>query len=272
MIALRFCFLLAWVAASLPAQSGAPAESAELNADRPGFTTGTAVVGHGVFQFESGFSFGREGDGAHVFSAPSPLIRIGVGDRFEMRFQSEGYLSTTGDNANGGVRRSGLSDSAAGVKWRLWDEKRLLPALAIVPSLSLPIGHRWFTSAGYDPSLELDWSKGLPQGFALGASVRVSSVTGGDRRWVERAISVAASRRLLAGLSGYAEIGGVHSSDPSLGPARVVNGGVVRSLGKNIQVDIEAGRGLTGAGPKYFFAAGLVVRQPHGLPHAPRAR
>jgi hypothetical protein len=251
-------------AAAAQSQASVAAETPEkVDADRPGFTEPTGTLGSGVVQIESGFTFERERDGSRLFSPAATLLRMGVGSRFDLRVATDGYQATAESGGNGLIRHGGLADIAVGGKLRVWGQTRLVPAFSVLFNVSLPSGHRDFTSGGYDPTVKVSLSKDLPGGFNLGGNMNFSAITLNERHQMERAFSVTAAHDLPHGFGGYIEF---YSILPAAGEraVNVLNGGVTHALGRNMQWDVEAGCGISGRGPRYFVAGGLVVRYPRG--------
>ena len=82
----KYCCLLGVVYISgLYAQDVRP----PIDTDRPDFTESTAVVGVEILQTEGGVLLSvmrQNGSRVVTHSVPNQLVRIGIGDRFELRF------------------------------------------------------------------------------------------------------------------------------------------------------------------------------------------
>jgi hypothetical protein len=246
-------------AANTAAPAVAPMEIPDIVTDRPDFTESSEVVPKGGFQFESGISY--EGDAStRSVGAPSALMRIGLGGRAELRIGADGYLS----EAVQGVRTSGGSDMELGAKVRLFNQDQIGVDLALLPSVSLPIGSEAFTSGGYDPTLKITWARELPAGFGLTGNVNFGSVTDEAGRFRQDALSFSLGHDLFAGWAGYVETYGFSRLERGGGRAITFNGGFARPVGDTIQFDIEAGAGLTADAPDWFVGFGFAIRGPIG--------
>ena len=259
LLAVLFC---GSVSAHSQVQSQGLLAAPDLVTDRPGFTEPTNLVTPGRLQIENGFSYDWGHDGSRLFAAGSRLIRLGISKRFELRLASDGYLASFVPGEQRAARDRGMADASIGAKLGLFEETRFLPAISFLPSLSLPSGHAVFSSRGYDPQLNLSWSKDLPGEFNLGGNAIVAAITDGVSRRMERAFSLSAAHILPRGFGGYAEIFSIRPASAAARPVNVVNGGVTHLLGPNLQVDVAIGRSISGQGPRYFVAGGLVVRSP----------
>jgi hypothetical protein len=224
---------------ALVAAMGATAESFEtpepsITTDRPGFTTGPNVLARGFTQLEGGISLAVD-EGGRTFTLGSPLLRVGVARRLELRVAGDGFLCRPHD--------MGWSDVTLGAKLGLLQERNILPAISLLPSVSVPAGYRAFTSSKYDLSLAVAWQKTLIAGLALAGTL--------DGKRSATAFSFPA----LAGASGYVEI-------YTLGGEGISDAGLSRGIGPNLQVDIEAGRRIFSGKPSWFIATGFALRRP----------
>lgn len=235
-----------------------PPELPEIVSDRPDFTESAPVVQPGLIQAEMGVTLGSEG-GTRQISGGEMLLRLGVTRRLELRFGVEGLLAERPPAADW---RHGISDIEVGVKVALWEEKRFLPALSLIPSLLLPTGQGSFSSGGLEPTIKLDVAKDLAGGFGATANINFSSVRTDQGRSVQRNYSLSVAHDLPLHFSGYAELIRFSRWEPSRHGAWVFNGGVTHSWGPDAQFDIRAGKRLGALGPDWFAGVGLVIRQP----------
>jgi len=136
----------------------------------------------------------------------------------------------------------------------------LWPAWSVIPAVTVPVGARAFTSSAYDPSLTLAWSSNLPAKFSAGGSVGYVSASDGSGRLAQRALAVSLGRPVAWGLSAYVEAYNLTPRAGAAGDLWVFDGGVTHSLGKNAQVDLEAGRRFQAAPPCWQVSAGIAVR------------
>jgi hypothetical protein len=241
----------------------AAAPKPELVTDRPDFTESSEVIPRGLFQFESGFSY--EGDNAsgersRSITAPSALMRIGLGHRAELRIGADGLLS----ESVSGVRASGGSDMDLGAKFRVLDARSAGFDLALLPMVSLPTGGDGFTSGGVDPTLKVTWARELPAGFGLTGNFNFSSLSEDGGRFHQEAMSLSLGHDLFAGWGGYVEGYGFTKMGRDAGKGVTFNGGVSHPIGDDMQFDVEAGRGLSTDAPDWFVGFGFALRGPFG--------
>lgn len=238
----------------------------ELVTDRPDFTEATETVRPGVVQVEMGITLDREGGARHL-SQGEVLTRFGITRRAELRFSGDGLV---GERSNGGVWKQGVADTEVGVKIAMWEQKHFLPALSVIPILSMPSGARAFTSATYDPTLKILLAEDLRAGFTLAGNLNFSSVTGDEGRIAQNAWSISLGHGLSRNYAAYWEAfsfthWGTEVGSPA---AYLVNTGITRSLGGNAQFDVRVGQRLTDVGPNWFLGMGFALRRPtHFLFH-----
>jgi len=257
-----------WVAAVMLLVGGAngawaQTDVGELVTDRPDFTESSLVVAPRVLQVEMGSAFevdGRGDDRNRTFTTPLALMRLGLGRNLEFRLSGDGDILASSGRGPGRVSVSGGSDVELGMKWTFYQNPSNGFALGIIPMLSLPVGSAAMTSGTYDPTVKFTWARDLPAGLGLSGNVNVSRLSDVDGRFTEQAYSLSLGHGLTGNWAAYWETYGFVTPGRDGGQAWTVNGGVTRAIGGNLQVDVEAGRGVTAAAPDWFVSFGMAVR------------
>jgi hypothetical protein len=237
----------------------AAAQEPELVTDRPDFTESSETVGRGYVQVESGLAYERDGRGAGrtgTLTAPVTLARIGVSRRLELRAGTDGIQSS----AMGPDRVTGMGDFEAGVKLRFLDQSQAAVDMTVIPMISFPTGGDDVSSGSVDPTVKLTWARALPSGFGLSGNYNLSSLTDAGRRFTRQALSVSLSRDLLGGLGGYLEAFGFMPASRGTGSGWTIDGGLARMFGRNLQLDVEAGRAITSEASDWFIGFGIALR------------
>jgi hypothetical protein len=253
------------VAAQSPQATPTPRDTqtiGDISPDRPGLGDGSGIVGRGVWQIESGWSFesARHDDAVlHELSLPLALFRVGVTDRFELRVSADGLLSDT-SSSPGSKRLSGRSDVEVGAKLKLFESARAGFELSVVPTVSLPIGSNDFTSGGYDPTVEFAWTRSLSHGFSLSGNVTTTSVSEDDHRFTQHIVTLSVDRDVAAGWHGFAEAFRASSFERGGTAVWILDTGATHHLGRQAQFDVSIGRGVTAAAPDWFVSAGISLR------------
>jgi hypothetical protein len=247
-----------------PAPRPAPVVAEEpLTTDRPGFSDGVTVLGLGVMQIESGFGWSGYTDGGstgRVFTMGSPLLRVGVGHRTEVRVAGDGFRRHSVRSGVVRDRVGGMTDPSIGVKVRVAEETRQRPALSVISSASMPWGHSRFRSAGVDPTVKLAWSKKLEWGTTAGGNFNVAVPSDAGGRFLQRSLSMQLSHAARGKWGGFGEAYWV--AQPARGRPGwwVVDAGLSRPVGHDAQFDFSVGQQVAPFQRSWFLAAGFVVR------------
>lgn len=265
MHACRLLALALCVLGLLPTASAAqtdPAPVPDLSIDRPGFTESSDVVGRGFVQFEMGTSYewsGHDQNRDRTFTAPMALMRVGVSKRFELRLSTDGYmLDTYGLGAAHAVTR-GQTDVEVGAKLLLLDGRRRVQA-ALIPMASLPTGKSGVTSGTVDPTLKFTWQADLPGRFDISGNMNVERLGDDLGRYTESALTVSLGRSYGEDWGAYWEAFGFLPQGRPGKTAWTIDGGVTRTVGGNLQLDVEIGRGVTSSAPDWFLSGGIGIR------------
>jgi hypothetical protein len=157
----------------------------------------------------------------------------------------------------------GYSDFGFGAKLRMLDEKNGRPAVGFSTMLSLPVGHNRFTSGGCDPSVRLSVAKELRSGLTAAVNAGMGWVTDDGVRFAQHVASFAVSQRLSRTLTGIWEVYRIRQADPQAAEWQF-GAGLARTIGRNTQVDVQAGRALAAGKPCWFAGYGVAVRNPVG--------
>lgn len=221
----------------------APAASAQVAADRPGLTTGTAVVASGHVQAEAGTpdAFLYRFDGATVFGGAVPvLLRVGVGRGVEVRLAATPFAFTDDDAA------FEVTEVELGAKVRLLGGAA---RVSVVPSVFVPL-----EDDDWRGGLILATESDLTPVWTLSASAGI--VTDLDDAVVPVALSL--ERALSATTSAYGEVGATSVSGSIFGSAPPVVGvGLTHGFSPRAQGDVYVQRVL--GQPQWNVGLGLSV-------------
>jgi hypothetical protein len=268
-MAKQLCLFAAlWCSSAIAGAAEPVAPPDEITTDRPDYTESTDIVPRGLMQLESGLqtsSHRLDTGRALAVGAPFALMRLGLSERVELRFGSDGYLRESRPAASGVDWHSGAADAAVGAKFKLLEERRWLPALSVIGAVSLPVGSAYFSSAGRDPFVKLCFSKSLPRGLDMGVNANFRWNTGEEAEANERGLSLTFGHKLGRSLRGFWE---VYQVTPIAAdePDHVVGStGISRLIGRNVQVDVAVGHTLAARTPSWTLGVGLSVRMPMGL-------
>jgi len=212
-------------------------------------TDSSIVVPIGSVQFETGFTT-TVSQGQRTFDAPETLLRFGVTSKTELRLTAPDYFGVLGTT-------SGLSDLSVGVK------QQLGPApggfdVSVVLSLNLPTGASAISSHGYDPSVQLPWSRSLSANWTAAGMLSLYWPTVQGRRNVTGETTFLFDRQLTKQWDAFGEYAG--DIPEQGGPRHIVHFGTAYKLTPHQQIDFHAGFGLSSAAVDHFIGIGYSIR------------
>jgi len=221
-----------------------PADS-PIVTDRPAVTNSSIVVPQGSVQFENGLTETTE----QTFDGPQTLVRFGVASRTELRLVAPDYFGQTNSGANFG-------DLVAGIKQQLGP--KLGFDVSLILMLSFPAGSREFSSHGYDPFVELPWSRSLSPNWTAAGMLSVYFPTQGNRRNATGETTFLLDRQLAKPWDAFIEYAG---DFPELGgPRHLLHVGTAYKIRPRQQLDLHVGVGLSRATVDHFAGVGYSFR------------
>ncbi|MCS7466322.1 transporter [Stieleria sp. ICT_E10.1] len=246
----------------VPNVRGGPDLCAPLVTDRPDFTEASSTVGLGVAQWEVGYTYTFDDDGAtsaKSHSYPEPLLRYGIlADWLEMRV---GWNYS--DEEVGGVAADGSEDLYLGFKIGLTPQDGILPEMALIPQMTVPTGDDAFSADEVLPGLNWIYGWEVNDFVSTAGSTQFNRAIdeGTGDAFTEWAQSWTFGYSLTDKIGAYTEYFGLYptSADTTV-PEHYFNGGFTYLVCDDVQWDIRAGTGLNDAADDYFVGTGLSLR------------
>ncbi len=245
------------MAGTLPLQ--AKAQTCGANAqipiatDRPQITSSSVVVPCGSLQFENGFQETSNG-GQQTFDLPETAVRFGIVSKTELRFAAPDYFFND-DTASGFA--TGFGDLSLGFKLQLGPTRGGFD-VSLIPSLSFPVGANRISSQGYDPTVQLPWSRSLTKDWTVAGMFSLMWPTEGPRRNLTGQSSVYFDRQLTQPWDAYIEYSGAFPQRG--GPQNVIDFGTAYKISPHQQLDFHWSFGLSAATPDHSIGFGYSVR------------
>ena len=205
------------------------------------------MVPRGIFQAENGLQV-TNNQGQTSFDAPETSLRFGIAARTELRLGVPGY------HAN--LPASGFGDMTAGLKQQLGPVGQF--DVSVILFVSLPTGASAISSRGYDPAVQMPWSRKLSDNWTAAGQLAVYWPTQGKTRNVTGESTFLLDRQLTKPLDAFVEYAG--DFPQSGGPRHLLHFGAIYKLSPRQQVDFHVGVGLSSVAPKYFIGAGYSFR------------
>jgi hypothetical protein len=234
--------------AALGAQAQAPVDSPTIATDRPAVANSSVVVPEGGFQVENGF-LATDTGGGHVVDFPESNLRYGLLQKTELRLAVPDYFrGLSGDSA----QATGIGDMALGLKQQLGPLGGF--DVSLIAFTSLPTGADQVSSHGYDPGVQLPWSRTLTGALTAGGQLASYWPTQNGRRNVTREATFFLDRQLSAPCDAFVE----YAADfPQTGGSRqILHVGTAYKLAAHHQVDFHVAAGLSAAAPRSFVGFG----------------
>jgi outer membrane putative beta-barrel porin/alpha-amylase len=216
--------------------------------DRPAVTDSSVVVPCGSLQAENGFAE-TSSQGQRTFDGPETLLRFGVASKTELRFTAPNYFGQVG-------MTSGVGDLAIGMKQQLGPTHGF--DVSLVLSLSLPTGASAITSHGYDPFVQLPWSRALSSNWTAAGMLSVYWPTEQRRRDLTGETTFLMDRQFTKAWDAFIEY--VGDFPERGGPRHLVHFGTTYKLTPHQQLDLHGGFGLSSAAVDQFIGAGYSFR------------
>ena len=218
--------------------SGDDSATPLIATDRPAVTDSSVVVPVGSFQAENGLAETANA-GQQTIDGPETWFRLGVASKTELRLIAPDYFEQLNSSARPG---SGFGDLTIGVKQQLGPTPGRFDA-SLIASLSLPTGAGALSSHGYDPSLQLPWSRALTPNWTAAGMLSVYWPTEGPRRNVTGECTFLFDRQLTKSWDAFVEYAGDFPENGR--PRHLLHFGTAYRPTPRQQIDFHFGAGLS---------------------------
>ena len=241
-------------------RGGPPGFDEPLATDRPDFTEASTTVGRGVLQLEMGYTYVDDtGDGGpRTHSFPELLMRYGVfADWLELRV-AWNYAEETA----GATTLTGSEDLYLGLKIALMPQECLLPEMAFVPQMTVPIGGP-FSAAEVLPGGNLIYSWEINDFISTAGQTQFNRAIddGSGAPYTEFSQSWTIGYSLAERIGAYTEwFVLVPDGADTAQTEHYADGGFTFLVNNNLQLDVRAGVGLSQAADDYFLGVGASQR------------
>jgi hypothetical protein len=233
-----------------PASTAGPGPIAT---DRPSVANSSVVVPAGSIQLENGF-LESSSQGQSNVDGPETVVRFGAAARTELRFTAPDYFHSL-NNTHG--LDSGFGDFAFGVKQQLGPTLGGFDVSAIL-FLSFPTGAHTVSSGGYDPGLQVPWSRALSAKWTAAGMFSLYWLTQGRIRNLTGESTFLIDRQLTGPWDAFVEYAGRFPE--SGGPQHLLHFGTALKVTKRQQFDFHVGWGLSSAAVDHLIGIGYSFR------------
>ncbi len=240
-------------------------EEDRLDPDRPHFPEASTAVGNGRVMLESGYTFSSKGATFAAHTVPEALMRVGMlADWFEFRV-GQSFLQQRETLAGVTTTKSGFQDLYLGAKIAMMEQHGWLPAVALIPQMTVPTGARAVTGSRTLPGVNSDFSWDIVKGLfgieLLVASNRVQDEGRSSR--FELATGLTGTFQLTKRLESFIEWDAFYPTS-GIGPAaprHYAVAGLVYFISPNLAVDARFGAGLNHSSNDFVAGLGFAVRR-----------
>ena len=247
---------------------GTTAQAAEeaIATDRPDFVESSDVVGKGHVQIETSLAWERDKTGSlttRTRSTPS-LLRLGLGEDWELRFETDGSLNQRTSDLGVTTRERGWSDLSVGIKWHTaeGDEATHKPGTAWLFHVDVDSGSSAFRGQGLRPSLRFVAEWELPDGFSLGVMPGIYlDKNEQGKHFTGGILAATLGKTLTEKLHGFVELAGQQiASSRNGGSLLTFDTGLAYLLSNDMQIDTALSRGLNKTSPDFSWTVGFSAR------------
>ena len=249
---------------------GEPEEERErIETERHDFTQSTTVVGRGVVQVESGYSFFQLSDEEEVedsHTTPELMIRFGLTDKLEFRIRYNEVWQFGEEDF------SGSEDLQLNFKIRTTDQLNWRPESALEVGIGVPTGGVDFSTDEVEFGLDYIYGWKLnsrmefygSSGFATNAlgEFAFRPLVPADEEFMLYTQSFAIGTELTPRCTAYSEFFGLFTDGFEDDEERPVffNVGLDYYLSDNMVLDVRAGTGINNDADDLFFGLGGAFR------------
>jgi hypothetical protein len=266
----RLLPLAAAILCGLAATTARAGDDEPIATDRPDFVESSQVVGKGRLQLETSAQWERQrGEDLHTRTLSMPtLLRIGVGESTELRFETDGRNVIHASDPSSGARATvaGWADTAIGLKWHLPDQQGEgfgAPSLGVLLHADLASGSRELRGHGVRPSLRLAAEWELPGGYSFGVMPGLGQESDEDgKRYGYGILAATLGKEFGERVRGFVELAAPQIARAGHGGTQAsFDTGLTYLVNKDCQVDFSVVRGLNRRSPDLALAFGLSLRK-----------
>ncbi|MBY0587197.1 transporter [bacterium] len=236
--------------------------------DRPHLSEASSLVGLGVWQIESGYTyFGNNNHDTrtNTSSLPETLLRAGLFvPWFEFRLGANFFNERTWHSDGSRDSNAGFDDLYLGAKLGLFQQRGWLPEVAIFPQTRVPVGQRELSDHAWLPGFNLAYSWVITDWLELECNTQLNRRREESGGFYAEVIQTANFEyQFTERLGGFTEWFGAMpngADDSATGPVHYFHAGLVYLITPNIQVDVHAAKGLSDHSNDFFAGPGLSAR------------
>jgi hypothetical protein len=224
--------------------------------ERPSFVDSGETVPVGMLQIEAGAQNAHDGS-SNEMTLPT-LVRWGVGESWELRFESDLYDRSNTDSPH---YVDGWANLTVGVKHHVGGADDSGPKSAWFVEVELPTGASPYRGQGARPSTRWVSEWDLPNDFSLGVMPGIKYDDGERGRFLSGSFGVDLAKNFSDAAQGFIELAAPQIASARDGGSQLsFDAGVQYRLGKNLQLDAAANFGMNDRTPDVTYTIGISRR------------
>ena len=250
------------VVLSLPLPAWAGDEPEPISPDRAGAANGTATVGAGVIQIETGLAYGHEriaGQPSARRLSAEAAVRWGLTERLEIGLAGEPLVRLRGPED-----ATGHGDLTVNAKYRFLDarEGSWLPSLGLLPFVKLPVATEPIGSGKTDFGALLLASFTLPGQVDLDVNTGLTAVGQSDPGGylLQAVVALGLSRDVSESVSLFTDLLYASRGERAGRDSVLLDLGVIWRPTRDVALDASLETSPVGAGADWTVRAGVGVR------------
>lgn len=232
-----------------------------IKSDRPGIADGSEIVGPRRFQIETGLTreVRRAGENPERKGFLPTLLRLGINDQWEARFESDVYARML---EPGGERTSAYAPASLGFKYHFMKSEGARPSLGAIVRIAPPSGSKTLQTRHTtgDVRLAADWE--LTRQWTLNPNIGLAiDEDDKGRRFSASLFAMTLAYKPEPPFEVFIDMGAQKPEAKGAGSAVMYDVGLAYVATRDLQLDVSLGaRGTSSTPPRSFFAAGVSRR------------
>jgi hypothetical protein len=250
----------------IPITSFSQQKEEPIDADRPDQTQSPTISVFMRPQLELGYYYEKTSDDTYDKETnmlhPAGLLRLAFAEDAELRlyvnFRNQTITTKYGNSLPEEHTKLGITPVTLGTKIKVFKHKKLIPETSVLFDVSIG---SWashdFRTDEVNPTLTLCFQNNFKK-LSVTYNLGVSMTDQLSNLYSFYTMNIAYP--VIKRLSVYGEVFGTYTRHGE--PDNRIDGGLLFLIGKDIQIDAMAGKGLGEHLPVYFFSAGISFRLP----------
>lgn len=228
-----------------------------IDPDRPHIADSSVNVPKGLWLQENGFQQSFPNGRSRIFDVPESLIRLGVSDRTELRYNLPNFVTSSTLIPDQSILRqsfTGFENMQAGFKQRLGPIGGSEFQLAVNPFISIPSHFGGPNSSRVDPNIKFPFSQEINEKWDIEGMQSFFDPTINGHRNLDWQSSLVLNRSWGRQRNAFIEyVGDVFQKGPM---SNIIHFGAAYRPGRRQQMDVQFGFRLNDAAPIAFFGFG----------------